>query len=318
MVHRDGAVQAMWFFGSREAGRDVGIFASWLSGDTWLPETRVVDANSEQRARRAFVKTIGNPVLFGQFSGYNWFAYVTPVLGGWSTSRITLRKSDDNGRTWQEPHFLMLSPVLGLSNLDRFPALPMSDGYVGLPVYHELAFSYSAIAVLDASGRVADLRRIGAGSGNKGIQPDLIVGAGGTMETFLRPVGRMQKRLYRSQSSDGGLTWSTPVPTEWTNPSAPACSEQFADGATLLVFNDGEAGRSRLVAWFRRAGGEQWETVDYVFKGAETRERVSYCSLARDGDRIHLVYSRFSDRSIQHAVMNRAWIESRLTGTQIR
>lgn len=318
MVHADHAVQAMWFYGPREAHRDVGIETSWLEGAQWTTPSRVVSAQTEQKERGDYIRTVGNPVLFGPQLGRDWFAYVTPVIRGWSTSRISLRQSFDNGRTWQSPHFLTLSPLLGLSHLGRYAALPMSDGFVGLPVYHELAYAYSAIAVLDKGGRVVDLRRIGTRTGDLGVQADLILGEASRIETFLRPTLAMARRLFAAHSSDGGLSWSAPEPTQWTNPSAPACSEQFADGATLLVFNDGEAGRSRLVAWFRRAGGEQWETVDYVFKGAETRERVSYCSLARDGERIHLVYSRFSDRSIQHAVMNRAWIESRLTGTQIR
>lgn len=318
MVHADRTVQAMWFHGPREAHRDVGIETSWLDDGQWTAPRRILLADTEQKERGVFVSTVGNPVLFGPQLGRDWFAYVTPVIRGWSTSRISLRQSFDNGRTWQAPHFLALSPFLGLSHLGRYAALPMSDGFVGLPVYHELAFAYSAIAVLDQDGRVVDLRRIGTGTGDQGIQADLILGDADMVETFLRPTGAMAPRLFAARSTDGGVTWTAPEPTQWSNPSAPACSEQFADGATLLVFNDGEAGRGRLVVWFRRPGREQWELVDHVFTGAETREWVSYCSLARDGDRIHLVYSRFSDRSIQHALMNRAWIESRLTGDQVR
>lgn len=317
LVGSDGP-RVIWFRGSSEGARDVALFESRLEEGVWTAPRRITDASAEQEERSSYVKTIGNPVLYSSPDGRDWLAYVTPVLSGWSSSKVSLRQSTDNGLKWTEPRFLKLSPFLGLSNLVRYPALAMSDGFMGLPVYHEFLRGYSAIAVIGRNGEVVDLRRIG-GAGDQGIQADLILAGNGQVETFLRPVRQMPRRLYRAESRDGGITWSAPEPTSWTNPSAPACSEQFADGAAVLMFNDDEIRRLRLVGYYREATGRGWRRLEHVFAGRERRESLSYCTFTRDEeDRIHLVYSQFSDRSIRHVVFNRAWLEQQSVRENVR
>lgn len=315
-AYDDGELVAVWFRGETEAGVDVALHLSRRGPGGWSPLDLALSAAGERAEGRQFVRTIGNPALWRGNDDATWLAYVTPALGGWSTSRISLKRSADRGRTFGPARELRLSPFFNMSHLARFPALPMTGGRFGLPVYSEFIRAGSEIAVLDGEGRVVDRRRIG-GVGDNGIQADLLWLSDDELETFLRPFGSMLPLTYRSASGDGGLGWSDPAPTDWPNPSAPVCSERFADGSAVLASNESEGGRRSLTLRFRPAGEEAWRRVHPQIVGQSENDRLSYCSFALAPDGVaHMVYSRWSDRSIRHVEFNRRWLDdhSRVQG----
>lgn len=115
----DGKLHAMWFAGSDEAQADVGLYGSVFDNGTWSSQELVLNAETDSRERGFHVNTIGNPVLHFREDGEGWLFYVTPSLGGWATSRISLRRSSDGGESWGLPRTLVTSPFFNMSMLVR-------------------------------------------------------------------------------------------------------------------------------------------------------------------------------------------------------
>lgn len=311
-AYDDGTLQAVWFHGRTEAGSDVQLDSARFEGGAWSPAATILSAQSESNERGFHVKTIGNPVLARISASETLLFYVTPSLGGWSTSRISVRKSNDNGRSWDRAVLLRTSPLFNMSTLVRTGAVAMEGGLIGLPVYHELARNFGQLAVIDRDMRVADLRRIGK-AWPTGIQPLIVAGEYPGVEAYLRPTSSLTKRVYVSSSADGGMTWDDPKPTSLRNPGSPVCGLHLSDGSQIMAYNDDEEQRSNFSFVFRASVADGWRKLGPVIRSDGRSDRISYCSMAAGPDgRIHMVFSKTADRSIRHVTFSRRWIETNI------
>jgi len=306
--HEDRSLQAVWFYGSAEAQADVALWSARLTGEAWSKPERLFGVPEDATELGYRISTIGNPALFAGPAGETWLVYADPSLGGWSTSRLALRRSADGGMTWSPARQLVTSPLFSMSSLPRYGALPMEGGNFGLPAYHELATDFSELLVLGPDGRVADKRRVGPG-GNTGIQPALIEPRRGVIDALIRPMPGMEKRLHRSRSADGGISWSEPVATSLHNPSSPACAVRLASGDTLFAYNDSETERTALS--FVHIDGKTGATVRLakVISAEGESGSASYCTLIqrRNGD-VAMVYSNPPARRIEEFGFNLTWL----------
>ncbi len=311
-AYEDGSLQAIWFHGQTEAGTDIRLDESRFEKGAWSPVSTLLSGESETAERGFHVKTIGNPVLTQDGDGATLLFYVTPSIGGWSASRISVRRSTDQGRNWGKPVLLRTSPVLNLSTLARFGAVAMGDGLIGLPAYHQLAKGYGLLVVIDGDLRVRDQRRLSRTT-PMGIQPLVIPGAGGHADAYLRPMPDMARRAYRTSTDDGGLTWTDPVPTVLRNPGAPVCGVSLAGGAAVLGYNDDEKHRSNISFAYRESPEAKWRRLTHVIARDDDGDQISYCTMTADSDGlIHTVFSKSADRSIREVVFSRAWIRANL------
>lgn len=310
--HDDGSLQAIWFQGTTEAGRDVALWSARLRGGEWSAPVRLFGAGEDSRALGYRVKTIGNPALFHDGAGTLWLAYVNPSIGGWATSRIALRRSGDGGESWSPPRQLVTSPLLGMSTLVRFAAVPAEGGLSALPAYHELIEDFPFLLLVDGDGRLVGSRRIGRGAG-AGIQPLVVEAPAGRFAAIMRPMRGMPDRLHLSESGDGGVTWSPVRPTSLESASAPACGVTMADGDSLLAYNPDARVRDRLA--FLHIDGEsgEWRRLRREIRPRAERGRVSYCTMIerRDGS-IAMVFTDTSRRLIRSAGFTRLWLARQL------
>jgi predicted neuraminidase len=78
----------------------------------------------------------------------------------------------------------------------------------------------------------------------------------GTLAAFYR--SRWADRVYRSLSSDGGRSWSAPVPTELPNNNSSVMATRLADGRLAIVYNhSSEADATgRRLSLYDDIGGE--------------------------------------------------------------
>ena len=192
-----------------------------------------------------------------------------------------------------------------------------------LPLYHD-GFSFSLMALSDDGGVTWQTSTPLIGGGN--IQPSIARRRDGTLVTFMRDNGPPPARVQRSESRDGGLTWSAVTDTDIPNPGSGAELLGLRDGRWVFVGNDTETGRHRLVVMLSDDEGRTWSHRRYLendppgtFAG-----RFHYPSVleSRDGT-LHVTYSHHlsTDRelpkdadglpahsSIKHAHFNVAWI----------
>lgn len=151
----DKHLMLLYFAGSREGARDVGIYQSFFSFDeldiglnaspntAWSEPKRILDAPLLSHLSGKFIKKLGNPVSFVDTKGRVHLFVVGVSMGGWATSKIYhLLFEQEHLRSLHYIQELHLSPFLNLSHLVRTPPVLKDNGGFILPIYHELARKY--------------------------------------------------------------------------------------------------------------------------------------------------------------------------------
>ncbi|MGH7958500.1 MAG: sialidase family protein, partial [Opitutaceae bacterium] len=256
-----GDLLAVWYGGSREGASDVALFTSRLPAGAgrWTAPVTAMDRAMAENELDRMIKKVGNAVIFPDRAGSLWMVYVSVSLGGWSGSTLNVKTSQDEGRTWGESQRLTLNPFLNLSSLVRNKPIYASDGRIGLPVYHEMAFKYPQMLWLTPgpNGTVGNYRMRNLASEIGLIQPALVPLDGDRVLMMLRDTG--ERSVYTAFSEDNGWTWSDAVPSELPNPDAAIDALRLRDGRILLVYNHGEIGRENLRLAVSADQGRTWK-----------------------------------------------------------
>ena len=284
----DGRIAATWFAGSREGAADVVIVMSVLAGNTWSAPRLIVDRAEVQRSTGRLIRKLGNPVLWIDPQGMLHLWFVSVSYGGWAGSSINHIASKDGGASWGPVTRLITSPFFNLSTLVRNPPLPLSDGGIGFPVYHEFIAKRAEWLRLDSAGRVVDKARIP--SSNKIFQPAVAALDAQHALAVLRDAGPAH-RIHSSTSDDGGQSWQAATATALPNPDAGIALLRLIDGNLLLAWNPQQSNRTQLALSVSRDDGKTWTTPKFVEQG-QGEDEFSYPALlqARSGV-IHLAYT---------------------------
>ncbi len=296
-----------WFEGSAEAQADVDIYAvhfaqqdgAWEAGEGTALITR--RALGQAFDPRQLVVTLGNMVQNDAETGAIYATVVS--VGGWAMASVAdLRMEAGQVATARK---LNLSPFLNRSHLVKSPMVAYRDGSPGLPAYFEMGGAHGTLVRLAPDGRVRDTRRID-GPGVKPIQPMIVPLDDTRAVAFLRDFDPSHV-LWVSHTEDGGQSWSTVVPTDIPNPSAPVAALALRDGRLLMVMNHDAAGADRLRLAVSDDAGASWAVIHTLEDdGGDAR----YPMLRRlpQGD-ILLAYSHATKRGIRAAIFNDAWVE---------
>ncbi len=147
----------LYFAGSREGARDVGIYQSFFTFEshnkathnksveslgTWSEPHRLLDAQKLSQLSGKFIKKLGNPIAFVDRQNRVHLFVVGVSLGGWATSKIYWLRLDSILSNLSFVKELHLSPFFNFSHLVRTPPMLKEDGGFILPIYHELANKY--------------------------------------------------------------------------------------------------------------------------------------------------------------------------------
>lgn len=308
----DGDLMAVWYAGTEEGAGDVALYrADWdRRSGRWSTPCMLTDIAGTQADLGRFVRKIGNAVLHRDGGGSILLFYVSVSAGGWSGAALNVKVSDNEGRDWSPARRLVTSPIFNMGTLVRCGAVRYRDGSIGLPVYHELFGKFGTLLRLDPGGAVLDEARISWGCGS--LQPSVVPLDGSRAVAFLRQSGMPERRILRSRSADGGLSWSPIETVPLPNPDSAVSALRADDGTLWLACNTLEYDRDTLGLARSRDGGEHWEEV-YEF--ARTGEEqgalgVSYPFMIEASDGIfHMLYSWNRER-IRHVRFNRAWLEA--------
>ena len=317
----DGAVRAFWFAGSREGAADVSIYSSVYDAKSvsWSAPTVVIDRISAEQGLSRYIAKLGNPVPARLPDGRLQLFFVTVSMGGWAGSSISAITSDDEGLTWGNPQRLISSPLLNLSTLVKSPSIAFTDGLLGIPAYHEWIGRFGEFLRVDA-GRVIDKRRMS--SGRSAIQPLLFVEDAQDASAYFRQTrgSGLPKQIPVSNTKNAGQTWQQSEDLTIANPNSAVTGLALKSGARILVLNNIENGRYRLVLLMSDPKVGQWQTVE-VLEDDEAlpdsqRKEFSYPYLITvDGDDAHLVYT-WDRKKIRHRYFSGTWLKQAFSKMQ--
>lgn len=314
---KDGSMRAFWFAGSREGAPDVVINSAVYDPKSavWSAPISIIDRVAAEKGLSRYIAKIGNPVPSRTADGCLQLFFVTVSIGGWAGSSISTINSDDEGTTWSQPHRLITSPFTNLSTLVKSPALQFADGRLGLPAYHEWIGRFGEFLRIE-SNQVIDKRRMSFGRSS--IQPIIFRDDGERATAYFRQTrGRSQiKQIPTSETRDAGQTWEVIGDLAIPNPNSAIAALALSNGTRLLVLNNLEAGRYRLVLMMSdKSLGDKsthWQVVQVLEDDEalpiEQRREFSYPYLVTgDGNDAHLVYT-WDRKKIRHMYFGSAWL----------
>ena len=188
--------------------------------------------------------------------------------------------------------------------MPRTHPLLLPDGTLLVPLANE-NFNLSAMALTRDGGESWQMSRMVPGLGV--TQPSVVRLQDGRLLAFFRDASD-DRRIKRSTSEDGGLTWSPVESTDLPNPGGGIEALVLRSGRLLLIYNDKESSpRDRLAVSLSADEGRTWRWTRHL----EDRpgERFDYPSViqSRDGT-LHATYS-YNLKTIKHVQFDEAWVQ---------
>ncbi len=228
----DGAVICAWFGGSLEGKSDIAIRASVLlpGADCWGPVATLSDDpdHSEQ-----------NPVLFRAPNGVLWVLHTSQPAGNQDECRVRMAEVTRDGQGLKAEPGRLLDLPRGC--FIRAPLQVLPDGRWLLPIFRCLqrpgqkwtgSHDVAAFALTADEGINWDYHEIAGSTGSVHMSP---VAVGDRLVAFFRR--RQADQVYRSESGDGGISWSPPAPTDVPNNNSSIAATRLASGEIALICN---------------------------------------------------------------------------------
>lgn len=226
----DSTVLAAWFGGAREGDKSVEIWVSRRTAEgVWTEPVSVSEGDSVAH---------WNPVLYQQENGTIILYYKHgETIPDWITRYIT---STDNGLTWSKPQTLVPGDTSGGRGPVKNKCLKLSNGRVLGPASTEQNKKWIPfIDVSDDDGITWNFYGLMERPKYKGafvglIQPTLWEDEEGEVHCFLRS---NKGAIYRSDSSDKGITWCKPYRTRLPNNNSGIDIKKDNSGRLWLIYN---------------------------------------------------------------------------------
>lgn len=239
----NGGLICAWFGGTLEGKSDISIHASILApgSDTWGPPQLL--SHDAERSEQ-------NPVIFTAPDGQLWLFHTAQPSGNQDECQIRMaplhldiadptRISAGPGRLLDLPRGCFV----------RAPLVVRTDGAWLLPIFRCVqrpgqkwngSHDVAAVGVSTDGGDSWRLDEVADSTGSVHMSPvDL---GGGRLVAFYRR--RQADFVHRSDSADGGRTWSVPVATDMPNNNSSIAAVRLADGRIGVIGNPVNAAMS--------------------------------------------------------------------------
>src|SRR5579863_2318474 len=204
----NGDLYLVYYGGSGEYGDDTWVRGSRLVKGTTKWTKPVVMADAPFRSE-------GNGVVWQAPDGLVWLFYVNRYGPTWSNSRIKFKISRDGARTWSDSDMLSFEE----GTMVRAHPIALNNGDYLLPAYRETGHDPEFVGPDTASyfyrkkkgsNEWVATKLIHSRLGN--LQPSVVQITDDYLVAYSRRGGgygpRDKGHLVRSESHDGGFTWS--------------------------------------------------------------------------------------------------------------
>ncbi len=297
VVFPNGEVLAAWFAGTREGHTDVDIWYARKTVSGWSKAEVLVGEEGIP---------CWNPVLFQANDNRLLLFYkIGHTIPEWYTM---VMESMDNGHTWSKPVELVPGDRGGRGPVRNHP-IHRSDGAWLAPASIEDQFWDAFIDISEDGGKswsmsgyvpikhasprmvpaVTEIPVSGSSLIGKGIiQPALWESKPGHVHMLLRST---EGQIYRSDSSDGGASWSPAYATALPNNNSGIDLTKLANGTLALVYNPVEgdwAARTPLVLRISRDNGETWKD-EWILENEQGE--YSYPAILSAENELHITYT---------------------------
>jgi predicted neuraminidase len=261
----------------------------------------------EAIARNPF-HSMGNPVVWEAPDGVVWLFFVVRPGTTWSTSRIMAKISRDGARTWSDPFVIIWEAGM----MVRSRPIALLDGGYLLPIYHETGADTEFTAPNTSSlflrfhpstKKWTESNRVHSRLGN--LQPAVVQLSDKHLLAHCRRGGDYEPgddgNVVRTESHDGGTTWSAGTETDFPNPNAAVELIRLRNGHLLFVYNHSANDRTPLTAAISTDNGR---TFPHKRNIAEGEGDFAYPSAleSQDGS-IHITYTSDERTVIRHAIL---------------
>ena len=296
----NGDLYLVYYGGTGEYGDDTAVYGSRLAKSTQRWARPVVVADTPNRSE-------GNAVIWQGPDGVVWLFYLTRYGETWSTSRIKFKISKDGARTWSDPAVLAFEQGM----MVRSRPIVLHDGDYLLPIYHEtghdrekVGHDTSSLFLLrnHLTGEWTETNRVCSRIGN--LQPAPVQITDDYLVAYCRRGGGYGPMkdgfIVRTESRDGGLSWSPGEDTEFSNPNSAVDMIRLNNGHLMLAYNDSNQGRRMpLTVAVSTDDENSWpHRRDVVNKPEDT---AAYPNLLQTDDgRIHLIYTSAGRTVVNH------------------
>lgn len=239
----DGALVCAWFGGTLEGKSDISIYACVLpmGATRWGDPQRLSfdPAHSEQ-----------NPVFFTAPDGGLWLFHTSQPSGNQDECRIRMTQvsrspSDPTALTSAEGRYLNLPPGCFV----RAPLVVRDDGAWLLPIFRctqrpgqkwNGSHDTAAVGVSRDGGETWQLDDLAHSLGCVHMSPVALEGQ--QIAAFFRR--RQADFVYRTESCDGGRSWSAPEATDVPNNNSSIAAIRLGDGRVAMICNPVNAAQS--------------------------------------------------------------------------
>jgi predicted neuraminidase len=295
-----------WYGGDGEYAPGTAVWGSRLTGGKWSAPVKL--------AQDPFYST-GNPVVWQAPDGRVWLWYVVRPGSTWSTSRIAVKISGDGAHTWSDASMQTFEE----GTMVRGKPIVLANGDYLLPVWKETGFDPEVVAATTESFFLrfdpraknwSESTRIHARLG--ALQPAVAQIDANYLVAYCRRGGGYGKQtqgyIIRSESRDGGRSWSEGVETKLPNPNAAVDFLKLQNGHFLLVYNDSMSDRTPLTVAISNDHDKSYAWRRNIAEGRNSFA-YPYAIQTRDG-KIHIVFTSDQRSVINHAVFEEGAITS--------
>lgn len=232
----DGALICAWFGGTLEGKSDISIFASVLTAgsDQWgEPQRLSFDPDHSEQ----------NPVLFSAPDKTLYLFHTSQPSGNQDECRIRRAQvsrdaSDPTRLTAGDGRYLDLPRGCFV----RAPLMVRDDGAWLLPIFRCIqrpgqkwngSHDRAAVGISEDGGKTWRLEDVAQSTGCVHMSP-VSIGDEKLAAVFRR---RQADFVYRTESVDGGRTWSQPQPTDVPNNNSSIAAIRLHDGRIAMICN---------------------------------------------------------------------------------
>jgi len=236
----DGTLACLWFGGTLEGKSDISIYASTLvpGADCWSPAIQL--SNDPDRSEQ-------NPVLTKNGHGDWQLFHTAQPSGNQDECLLRARHISVDGATLTGAEPRIVDLPLGTFVRGRF--VRRTDGAWMMPVFRCISrpgqrwngsHDTAGVAVSHDDGATWTLSEVPGSIGS--VHMTIVPLDGAHMVAFYRR--RQSDFVHRSESLDGGVTWSAPQPTDVPNNNSSINVIRLADGRLAMVCNPASAATS--------------------------------------------------------------------------
>jgi predicted neuraminidase len=298
----NGDLLLAYYGGGGEYEVETAVYGARLAvgSEDWT--TPVVLANNP-------MYSMGNPVIWQAPDRRVWLFFVVRPGATWSTSRIGAKLSDDRGVTWSDAFMITFDE----GTMVRSRPIVVSDGHYLLPIYHETGADTEMTAPdtgsvflrFDPATREwSRSNKVLSRMGN--LQAGVVELEPGHLLALCRRGGDYEPGddgyVVRTESRDGGRTWSEGVETEFPNPNAAVDLIKLRSGNLLFIYNHSMDERTPLRAVLSEDGGQSWPRKVDLASGAGS---FSYpTAIQTRNGRIHVTFTSDERTVIRRAILS--------------